>query len=95
MTINIYVENTDYNAEPNVVTEKGKLNVILQMTQDFKDDPDWVDNTLYEHYHHGELYQKMLTEKGRAEVEYFLQCASKDSARERFEEEYFETTLEV
>lgn len=95
MTINIYIENTDYNAEPNVVTEKGKLDVIKRMAQNFRETDDWVDNILYEHYHHNELYQKMLTDKGREEVEYFLQCAAKDSAEEQFEEEYFATTLEV
>lgn len=43
------------------------------------------------------IYQaeKMRTEKGREEVEYFLQCAARDYAGESFEDDYFATTLDV
>lgn len=95
MRINIYIENTNYNTEPKVCTEKGKLEVIQQMAQKIREDANWVDDTLFSRYHHNELYEKMLTEKGRGEVEYFLQCAAKDYTEEAFEKDYFATTLDV
>lgn len=95
MRINIYIENTYSDTEPKVYTEKGKLEVIQQIAQKIREDANWVDNTLFSLYHHNELYEKMLTEKGKEEVEYFLQCAAKDYAEESFEEDYFATTLDV
>lgn len=95
MRINIYIENTYSDTEPKVYTEKGKLEVIQQIAQKIREDANWVDNTLFSHYHHNELYEKMLTEKGKEEVEYFLQCAARDDAEESFEEDYFATTLDV
>lgn len=95
MRINIYIKNTDCGTEPRVCTEKDKLKVILQMAQKFRKDATWINNTLFSHYRYNELYEKMLTEKGRGEVEYFLQCAARDYAEESFEENYFATTLDV
>ena len=95
MRINIYIKNTDCGTEPRVCTEKDKLKVILQMAQKFRKDATWINNTLFSHYRHNELYEKMLTEKGRGEVEYFLQCSARDYAEESFEENYFATTLDV
>lgn len=95
MRINIYIKNTDCGTEPRVCTEKDKLKVILQMAQKFRKDATWINNTLFSHYHYNELYEKMLTEKGRGEVEYFLQCSARDYAEESFEENYFATTLDV
>ena len=95
MRINIYIKNTDCGTEPRVCTEKDKLKVILQMAQKFRKDATWINNTLFSHYRYNELYEKMLTEKGREEVEYFLQCAARDYAEESFEENYFATTLDV
>lgn len=95
MRINIYIENTNYNTEPKVCTEKDKLEAIQQMAQKIREDANWVNDTLYSRYHYNELYEKMLTEKGREEVEYFLQCAARDYAGESFEEDYFATTLDV
>lgn len=60
-----------------------------------REDANWVNDTLYSRYYHNELYEKMLTEKGREEVEYFLQCAARDYAGESFEGDYFATTLDV
>lgn len=65
------------------------------MAQEIKKDTSWVDDTLFSRYHYNERYEKMLTEKGREEVEYFLQCAARDYAGESFEEDYFATTLDV
>lgn len=42
MRINIYIENTNYNTEPKVCTEKDKLEVIQQMAQKIREDADWV-----------------------------------------------------
>lgn len=95
MRINIYIENTYSDTEPKVYTEKGKLEAIQQMAQKIREDANWVNDTLYSRYYHNELYEKMLTEKGREEVEYFLQCAARDYAGESFEEDYFATTLDV
>ncbi len=95
MCINIYIENTYSDTEPKVYTEKGKLEAIQQMAQKIREDANWVNDTLYSRYHHNELYEKMLTEKGREEVEYFLQCAARDYAGESFEGDYFATTLDV
>lgn len=95
MRINIYIENTYSDTEPKVYTEKGKLEAIQQMAQKIREDANWVNDTLYSRYHHNELHEKMLTEKGREEVEYFLQCAARDYAGESFEEDYFATTLDV
>lgn len=95
MRINIYIKNTDCGTEPRVCTEKDKLKVILQMAQKFRKDATWINNTLFSHYRYNELYEKMLTEKGREEVEYFLQCSARDYAEESFEENYFATTLDV
>lgn len=95
MRINIYIENTYSDTEPKVYTEKGKLEAIQQMAQKIREDANWVDNTLFSRYHYNELYEKMLTEKGREEVEYFLQCAARDYAGESFEGDYFATTLDV
>lgn len=95
MRINIYIKNTDCGTEPRVCTEKDKLKVILQMAQKFRKDATWINNTLFSHYRYNELYEKMLTEKGREEVEYFLQCAARDYAGESFEDDYFATTLDV
>lgn len=95
MRINIYIKNTNYNTEPKVYTEKDKLEAIQQMAQKIREDANWVNDTLYSRYHHNELYEKMLTEKGREEVEYFLQCAARDYAGESFEGDYFATTLDV
>lgn len=95
MRINIYVKKTDCGTEPRVCTEKDKLKVILQMAQKFRKDATWINNTLFSHYRYNELYEKMLTEKGRGEVEYFLQCAARDYAGESFEEDYLATTLDV
>lgn len=95
MRINIYIKNTDCGTEPRVCTEKDKLKVILQMAQKFRKDATWINNTLFSHYRYNELYEKMRTEKGREEVEYFLQCAARDYAGESFEEDYFATTLDV
>lgn len=95
MRINIYIENTNYNTEPKVCTEKDKLEVIQQMAQKIREDADWINNTLYSQYRYDELYEKMKTEKGREEVEYFLQRAARDYAGESFEEDYFATTLDV
>lgn len=95
MRINIYIENTYSDTEPKVYTEKGKLEAIQQMAQKIREDANWVNDTLYSRYHYNELYEKMLTEKGREEVEYFLQCAARDYAGESFEGDYFATTLDV
>lgn len=95
MRINIYIENTYSDTEPKVYTEKGKLEAIQQMAQKIREDANWVNDTLYSRYHHNELYEKMLTEKDREEVEYFLQCAARDYAGESFEGDYFATTLDV
>lgn len=95
MRINIYIENTYSDTEPKVYTEKGKLEAIQQMAQKIREDANWVDNALFSRYHYNELYEKMLTEKGKEEVEYFLQCAARDDAEESFEEDYFATTLDV
>lgn len=95
LRINIYIENTYSDTEPKVYTEKGKLEAIQQMAQKIREDANWVNDTLYSRYHHNELYEKMLTEKGREEVEYFLQCAARDYAGESFEGDYFATTLDV
>lgn len=95
MHINIYIKNADCGTEPRVCTEKDKLKVILQMAQKFRKDATWINNTLFSHYRYNELYEKMLTEKGRGEVEYFLQCSARDYAGESFEEDYFATTLDV
>lgn len=95
MRINIYIENTYSDTEPKVYTEKGKLEAIQQMAQKIREDANWVNDTLYSRYYHNELYEKMLTEKGREEVEYFLQCAARDYAGESFEGDYFATTLDV
>lgn len=95
MRINIYIKNTDCGTEPRVCTEKDKLKVILQMAQKFRKDATWINNTLFSYYRYNELYKKMLTEKGRGEVEYFLQCSARDYAEESFEENYFATTLDV
>lgn len=95
MCINIYIENTYSDTEPKVYTEKGKLEAIQQMAQKIREDANWVNDTLYSRYYHNELYEKMLTEKGREEVEYFLQCAARDYAGESFEGDYFATTLDV
>lgn len=92
MRINIYINNNDCTK---VYTEKNKLEIIQQMAQEIKKDASWVDDTLFSRYHYNELYEKMLTEKGREEVEYFLQCAARDYAGESFEEDYFATTLDV
>lgn len=77
------------------LSQKDKLEAIQQMAQRIREDANWVNDTLYSRYHHNELYEKMLTEKGREEVEYFLQCAARDYAGESFEEDYFATTLDV
>lgn len=95
MRINIYIENTYSDTEPKVYTEKGKLEAIQQMAQKIREDANWVDNTLFSRYHYNELYEKMLTEKGKEEVEYFLQYAARDDAEESFEEDYFATTLDI
>lgn len=95
MRINIYVKKTDCGTEPRACTEKDKLEVILQMAQKVRKDATWINNTLFSRYRYNELYEKMLTEKGREEVQYFLQCTSKDYAREAFEENYSAITLDV
>lgn len=95
MRINIYIKNTNYNTEPKVCTEKDKLEVIQQIAQKIREDADWVNDTLYSHYYHRELYEKMKTKEGREDVEYFLQCSARDYAEESFEEDYFATTLDV
>lgn len=92
MRINIYIKNNDCTK---IYTEKNKLEIIQQIAQEIKKDASWIDDTLYSRYHHSELYEKMRTEKGREEVEYFLQCAARDYAGESFEEDYFATTLDV
>lgn len=90
MRINIYIENTYSDTEPKVYTEKGKLEAIQQMAQKIREDANWVNDTLYSRYHHNELYEKMLTEKGREEVEYFLQCAVSPAYRRKWIQQYNE-----
>lgn len=80
MRINIYIKNTDCGTEPRVCTEKDKLKVILQMAQKFRKDATWINNTLFSHYRYNELYEKMLTEKGRKEVEDIIREQAKSEA---------------
>lgn len=100
MRINIYIENTNYNTEPKVCTEKDKLEVIQQMAQKIREDADWVNDTLYSRYHHSELYERMKTEEGRKAVEDIIREQAKNEADDwlndldyRNEHEWFEVEV--